>query len=152
MAGDPGTITIGAIGVAIGGFITGLWAWFTQRTKGQSETEIAVLAEWSKLNSGLSARLTEVERDCAQMRRDHADEIDKMRKAHAEEMEAMRLAHGNEMEAMRRTHAAEIDEMRTKLRSERQRREGLERQFAQNSQSSAALIGPLTRDDKGSGK
>ena len=100
-----------AIGATIGSSITGLFAWLTQRSKGSSSLEVAVIAEWQKLNAALSDRVSDLERQIAELRRSHTDEI----------------------EEMRREHRAELDALH-KLN------EGLQRQIAQNSQSTAHLI------------
>jgi hypothetical protein len=123
-----------AVGAFIGALVTGLFGWLVQRSKSETDHEVAVLAEWSKLNTGLSNRLTEVERDCAQMRKDHATEIENIRRDHAAEMEEMRKKHRVEMRTMRELN------------------EGLQRMIAQNSQSAAQLLSdsPVTqpKDDE----
>lgn len=123
----------GALWALAGAAITGLFTWLAQRGKNKTDQSVAVLEQWSKLNSGLATRLADVERDCAQMRRDHGDEIEKMRKDHAAEMEAMRKAHTAEVDDMRAKH-------RTDMRAMRLLNEGLQRQIAQNSQSTAYLV------------
>jgi len=129
-----------AVWALVGAAIAGLFSWLTQRSKGQVDQSVAVLAEWSKLNTGLATRLTEVERECAAMRREHAVEIEAMRKSHAEEMEAMRKAHAAEIDEMRQKHRAD-------MRAQRELNEGLQRMIAANSQSAAQLLSdsPVTR-------
>lgn len=107
----------GVIGAGIGSAVTGLFAWLSQRSKGATDIEVAVLAEWQKLNSALSERVGALERELAKVRREHADEIDEMRAKHRAEMRALR----------------ELNE-------------GLQRQIAQNSHSTAHLMGndPVT--------
>jgi phosphoenolpyruvate-protein kinase (PTS system EI component) len=105
------------IGAALGGLVTGFVAWLNQRTKSESDVEVAVLAEWQKLYNALSERVSELEKQLAKVRSDHADEIDAMRKRHRAEMTSLR----------------ELNE-------------GLQRQIAQNSKSTAAMLsrGPVT--------
>lgn len=141
MSNDFGWAALWAV---VGAAIAGLFNWLTQRTKGQTDQSVAVLAEWSKLNTGLASRLTEVERECAAMRREHAVEIEAMRKSHAEEMEAMRKAHAAEIDEMRQKHRAD-------MRAQRDLNEALQRMIAANSQSSAQLISdsPVTKPKDG---
>lgn len=109
-----------AVGAALGAFLTGLFAWLTQRSKGSTDIEVAVLAEWQKLNAALSARLTAVEKELAELRIRHAEEIEELRETHRAEMTVMR-----------------------------EQNEGLQRQIAQNSQSTAHLIGDLKEGGNG---
>jgi Skp family chaperone for outer membrane proteins len=113
---------VGAIGAAIGAFVTGIFAWLTQRQKGSTEQSVAVLAEWSKLNEALADRLAAVEKECAQMRKDHAAEIENIRRDHSAEMDALWTKHRRDM------------------RAQRELNEGLQRMIAANSQSAAYLI------------
>ena len=134
MQNDLGIGAIGAlVGAGLTAVISGIFGWFTQRSKDEADHGVAVLAEWSKLNAGLTTRLADVERECAQMRRDHAAEIERIRHDHAEQMEEMRRKHRAEMRSMRELN------------------EGLQRMIAQNSQSAAHLISdsPVThpKDD-----
>jgi hypothetical protein len=114
------------LGAAIGAFFTGIFAWLIQRNKGGTDIEVAAIAEWQKLYSALSGRVSDLESELAQVRRDHATEIEEMRKRHRSEMRAMR----------------ELNE-------------GLQRQIAQNSQSTAQLLSnspvthPKDEDDEG---
>jgi hypothetical protein len=107
------------IGAALGAFITGLFAWLVQRSRGGTDIEVAVLAEWQKLNAALSQRVSQLEEQLAEVRRAHSDEIEEIRRQHRAEMKAMR----------------ELNE-------------GLQRQIAQNSRSTAHLIGesPVTSE------
>jgi nucleosome binding factor SPN SPT16 subunit len=106
------------VGAAIGAIFTGVFAWATQRMKGGTDIEVAVLAEWQKLNGALSKRLSAVEAEFATYRTKVAKEIDEMRAKHRAEMRAMR----------------ELND-------------GLQRQIAQHSQSTANLLSdsPVTR-------
>lgn len=113
---------IGAIGVAIGGFITGLWAWLTQRSKGGTDIEVAAIAEWEKLYRALSGRVSALEQQLADVRSAHAQEIEQIMKDHIAAMDALR-----------ENHRAEMKKLRTYC-------EGLERQIAQNSRSTAHLL------------
>lgn len=106
------------VGVAIGAFITGLFGWLGQRTKSGAEIEVAVLAEWQKLNAALAERVSMLEKQLADVRRQHADEIDEMRRQHRAEM----------------SHLRELNE-------------GLQRQIAQNSQSTAHMMGDFPTKD-----
>jgi hypothetical protein len=110
------------IGAAIGGLVTGLFAWLSQRAKGGADIEVAVIAEWQKLNAALSDRVSQLERDLSDVRRAHANEIDEIRKTHRAEMRGLR----------------ELNE-------------GLQRQIAQNSQSTANLLSrsPTKGSDNG---
>jgi hypothetical protein len=123
-----------AVGAFIGALVTGLFGWLVQRSKSETDHEVAILAEWSKLNQGLANRLSAVEQECAKMRRDHAAEIESIRRDHAGEMEDMRKKH------------------RTEMRGQRELNEGLQRMIAQNSQSAAQLLSdsPVTwpKDDE----
>jgi hypothetical protein len=102
----------GAIGVILGAIITGLFGWLAQRGKSTAEIEVAVMAEWQKLNAALSERVSALERELSEVRRTHAKELDEMRDKHRAEMRRLR----------------ELNE-------------GLQRQIAQNSQSTAHLMG-----------
>lgn len=108
----PDSVSWGAVGAVIGAAITGFFAWLAQRGKSHAEIEVAVLAEWQKLNSALSDRVSALELELSNVRRKHADEIDEIRNKHRAEMKAMR----------------ELNE-------------GLQRAIAQNSQSTAHIIG-----------
>lgn len=112
-----------AIGAALGAVFTGFFAWLTQRSKGGTDVEVAVLAEWQKLNAALSSRVSALETELASVRREHASEIENTRRAHSVEMDKIRKEHRAEMAALRELN------------------EGLQRQIAQNSQSTAALLG-----------
>jgi hypothetical protein len=129
-----------AVGAFIGALVTGLFGWLVQRSKSETDHEVAILAEWSKLNKGLADRLSEVERECAEMRKDHAAEIESVRRDHAIEIESIRRDHAREMEDMRKKH-------RTEMRGQRELNEGLQRMIAQNSQSAAQLLSdsPVTQ-------
>lgn len=109
------------VGAALGAFITGLFAWLVQRSRGGTDIEVAVLAEWQKLNSALSSRVSDLEQQLADVRRAHSDEMEEMRRKHRAEMRVLR----------------ELND-------------GLQRQIAQNSRSAAHLIGetPVTRERK----
>lgn len=111
---SAGDFSWAAIGAAVGSVITGLFSWLVQRSKSGTDIEVAVIAEWQKLNSALSDRVSELERQISDLRRTHADEMDEMRKKH-----------------------------RAEMRQLRELNEGLQRQIAQNSQSAATLIGDL---------
>lgn len=128
-------ISWAGVGAAIGAFLTGLFAWLVQRNKGVTDIEVAVLSEWQKLNGALSDRLGAVEREFAAYRTKMASEI-----------EVLRTKHGTEIEEMRRQH-------RTEMKSLRDLNEGLQRQIAQNSHSTAQMLSgsPVTRpkDDQG---
>jgi Skp family chaperone for outer membrane proteins len=120
---------VAIVSALVSAVITGLFSWLAMRTKGETDHSVAVLAEWSKLNEALADRLAAVEKECAQMRKDHAEEIENIRRDHSAEMDDMR-----------RKHRAEMGEMR-KLN------EGLQRMIAQNSQSTAYLVSetPVTQ-------
>lgn len=133
-------ISWGAIGVFIGGIVTGLFAWLVQKSKGGTDTELAVLAQWEKLTKGWAERLSAVEKDFSEYRTKMSKEIEELRRDHAAELEKIR-----------RDHSAEIDEMRTKHRTEmrklREQNDGLLKMIAQNSRSTAQLMGdtPVTQ-------
>lgn len=118
----------GALGAVVGAIITGLFAWLAQRTRGDSDQEVAVLAEWSKLYTGVTDRLAAVEKEFAEYRQQVAREMDEMREKCRRENEEMRAKHRREMRTMRELN------------------EGLQRMIAQNSQSTAHLMGgsPVT--------
>lgn len=116
-------VSFGALCGVIGAAIAGVFGWLVQRSKGGTDIEVAVLAEWQKLNAALSARVSALEEQLAEVRRVHAREIDEMRTKHRAEIGAMR----------------ELNE-------------GLQRQIAQNSQSTAQLLGDLPKKDTGNGK
>lgn len=126
MQADASNLGIGAV---IGAIIAGFFAWLTQRNKGQTDTEVAVLAEWAKLNEALSNRLAAVEKEFAEYRQQIAKEF-----------EDLRTRHSNEMDEMRKTHRAE-------MRAMRELNDGLQRQIAQNSQSAAHLIEDVKRGE-----
>lgn len=111
------------LGAAIGALITGLFAWLGQRSKSGADIEVAVIAEWQKLNAALSGRVSQLEKDLSDVRRAHSAELEEMRRKHRAEMRVLR----------------ELNE-------------GLQRQIAQNSQSTAHLMGgdPVTqpKDDQ----
>lgn len=112
----------GAIGLVVGALLTGLFGWLAQRSKSDSDVEVAVLAEWQKLNAALSDRLSAVEKEFADYRNKMSAELEKLRGKHRAEMRALRDLN-----------------------------EGLQRQIAQNSQSAAHLFGnaPNTKKDGG---
>jgi flagellar motility protein MotE (MotC chaperone) len=92
-------------------FVTGLFTAFAARSKSASEIEVAVLAEWQKLNAALSDRVTALEKELSDVRRANSNELDEMRNKHRAEMRALRDLN-----------------------------EGLQRQIAQNSQSTVHLM------------
>lgn len=114
--------SLAGIGAVIGAFLTGLFAWLTQRSKSGSDIEVAVIAEWQKLNAALASRVSALEKLVSELRRDHADEIDELRKQH-----------------------------RTEMRALREQNEGLQRQIAQTSHSTAHLLSDKITKDKGDG-
>ena len=122
---------IGALGVAIGAFIAGLWAWLTQKSKGGTDVEVAAIGEWQKLYKALSGRVSELELARARDREEHAREVAQLIKDHSDAMEALKANHREEMKELRNYC------------------EGLERHIAQNSQSRAHL---LSDQIKGKGK
>jgi hypothetical protein len=124
---------VGAIGAVIGAAVAGFFAWLAQRTKGESDHSVAVLAEWGKLNKGLADRLAAVEKAFADYRQQVAADMAKMREDCRRENEEMRVKHRAEMRALRELN------------------EGLQRMIAQNSQSTAHLIGelPVTKPKDG---
>jgi hypothetical protein len=128
------------IGAIVGGMLTGLFAWLTQRTKAGSDVEVAVLSEWQKLNGALSSRLSAVERDFAAYRTCVAEKFEELRAKHSTEIDEMRAQHRTEIDEMRKQHRAEMGALR-------ELNEGLQRQIAQNSQSAAQLLSesPVTQ-------
>lgn len=104
-------VSFAGLGAAIGAFVAGVFAWLTQRNKSGTDIEVAVLAEWQKLNAALSGRVSALETELSEVRRAHSRELDEMRRTHRAEMTAMR----------------ELNE-------------GLQRQLAQNSQSTAMML------------
>lgn len=130
----------GAIGAALGAFVAGLWTWLTQRGRSRTEIEIAALAEWKEISKGWADRLEAVERDFAAYRTKMAEDIEELRRDHAAELEKIRRDHADELDEIRRHH-------RTEMKKLRDHAEGLERQIAQNSQSTAHLMGdsPVTK-------
>jgi methyl-accepting chemotaxis protein len=128
--GMGGDFSWAGIGVAIGAFVTGLFAWLAQRSKSGTDIEVAVLAEWQKLNGALSKRLADVEQEFADYRRRISDEFEQLRDKHAAEVNEMREGHRAEMRALRELN------------------DGLQRQIAQNSKSTAQLLGrtPVPKD------
>lgn len=122
----PDQFSWGAVGAVVGALITGVFSWLSQRGRSNAAIEVAVLAEWQKLNTALSDRVSALEKELSEVRRAHANEIEEMRREHSAEMKAMR----------------ELNE-------------GLQRQIAQNSKSTASLMGdsPVTkRKEDRSGK
>lgn len=109
-----------AIGALLGAMITGAFGWLAQNRKSGADIEVAVLAEWQKLNAALSDRVSALERELSDVRRAHAAELDEMRRTHRAEMSSLRKLN-----------------------------EGLQRQIAQNSHSAAHLMGdsPVTGGD-----
>jgi predicted nucleic acid-binding Zn-ribbon protein len=127
---DLGVGAIGAlVGAAVVAIITGIFGWFAQHEKSETDQSVAVLAEWSKLNKGLSDRLASVEKAFTDYRQQVAREMDEMREKCRLENEEMRAKHRREMRALRDLN------------------EGLQRMIAQNSQSTAHLMGesPVTQ-------
>jgi uncharacterized protein YicC (UPF0701 family) len=118
-------------GAAVGALITGFFAWVVQRVKAGSDIEVAVLAEWQKLNAALSQRVSALEKELGEVRRSHSTELEEMRE---------------KSEARAQEHRAEVAELR-------RLNDGLQRQIAQNSQSTASLLSrsPVTKD-KSDGK
>jgi hypothetical protein len=101
-----------ALGAIFGTIVAGFFAWLTQRSKGDTERDVAVLAQWERLTAALSDRITALENELAEVRRSHSGEIEEMRKTHRAEMRTLRALN-----------------------------DGLQRMIAQNSQSTAHLIG-----------
>lgn len=126
-------ISWAAIGAAIGAIVTGFFAWLVQQSKGEVDRDVAVITQWEKLTSALSARISAIEKELADVRSNHATEIEEIRRAHSAEIEEMRRTHRAEMRALRDLN------------------QGLQRQIAQNSSSTAHLMGDLPKDD-GNGK
>ena len=124
---DVGSIGSGAVA---GGLLTGIFTWLAQRRRADSDVEVAVLNQWQKLNGALSDRLTAVEKDFADYRSEMSKAMADLRSKHAAEIDQMRKQHRAEMHSMRELN------------------EGLQRQIAQNSQSTAQLLGKLSEDDK----
>jgi predicted transcriptional regulator len=131
---DPNAAGIGGffalVGAVVGALVTGFFAWLAQRRKSDGDVEVAVLAEWQKLNGAMSDRLTTVEREFAEYRSAMAAEIAELHKKYRLEIEEMRKQHRAEMQAMRELN------------------EGLQRAIAQNSRSTVHLI---ERDGKNKG-
>lgn len=48
-------VGLAGIGAAIGAFLTGLFAWLVQRSKGGTDIEVKVMDQWEKLNGSLAA-------------------------------------------------------------------------------------------------
>ncbi len=113
----------GIIGVLIGTLLTGVFAWLTQRNKGQVEESVSVRAEWEKLTGALSARLAAVEKEFAEFRRTSSQEMAELRRQHSAELEEMRESHRAEMKMLRELN------------------DGLQRQILQNSKSVAQRLG-----------
>ena len=131
-----------AIFGGIGAAITGAFAWLVQKSKGHSDVEVAVLAEWSKLNTAWSEAKAAVEQEFTEYRKTVAAEFEKLRTEHAAEVESIRREHSQEFDELRRKH-------REEMREQRLLNEGLQRMIAQNSQSTAHLIGDVDRGDDG---
>jgi predicted nucleic acid-binding Zn-ribbon protein len=110
------------VGVLVGALITGVFSYLAQSKKSGTDREVAVLAEWSKLNEALSDRLAAVEKEFADYRNQVSAQFEDLRKTHGDEMDAMRNKHRAEMRRLRELN------------------EGLQRMIAQNSQSTAHLI------------
>jgi hypothetical protein len=58
-----------AVGAAVGTFVTGFFAWLVQKAKGDSDRDVAVIAQWEKLTRALSDRVTALESELAEVRR-----------------------------------------------------------------------------------
>lgn len=127
-------ISWAGIGAAIGAFVTGLFAWLGQHRKSETDIEVAVLAEWQKLNGALADRLASVEKEFSTYRTTVSGQFEQLHLKHGTEIDEMRRSHRSEIDEMRKTHRAE-------MRAMRELNEGLQRQIAQNSQSTASLLG-----------
>lgn len=92
------TALVAAIAALFGAFLTGLFAWMSQKGKNDSDHEIALIGQWKELTAALSARVAVLE--------------------------------------------AQVEEL-TK------QNDFLKRTIAQNSQSSANLIGDIKKDGGG---
>lgn len=55
------------IGAVLGGLVTGALAWLTQRSKGGTDVELAVLAEWQKLNGAQSEEIRRLAERCQRL-------------------------------------------------------------------------------------
>lgn len=60
-------VSLAGIGAAVGGLITGAFAWLIQRSKGGTDIEVAVLAEWRKLNEALSEEIKRLAERCQRL-------------------------------------------------------------------------------------
>jgi Skp family chaperone for outer membrane proteins len=122
-------VGIAATAASLGALVTGFFAWLIQRAKGGTDIEAVVIAEWKALFGGVSDRLATVEREFTEYRMKVSKQFEEMREQHAREKEDLRRKHEAEMHAQRELN------------------EGLQRQIAQNSQSSAHMLSrsPVTQ-------
>lgn len=60
-------ISLAGIGAAIGAAVAGLFAWLVQRSKGGTDVEVAVLAEWQKLNGAQSDEIQRLDERCQRL-------------------------------------------------------------------------------------
>ena len=124
----------GPLWAVVGAALTGLFAFLVQKLRGQTDETVAVLGQWQELLdahkassnaeiAALKARLSEVEKELAQVRNQASIDMAALRKQHATEMDEMRKRHRLEMRQLRELN------------------DGLQRMIAQNSKSTAQLMG-----------
>lgn len=124
----------GPLWAVVGAVVAGLFALIVQALRGKTDETVAVLSHWQELLdahkasataeiAALKGRVSDLEKVVADVRDQASKDAAELRKRHADEMDAMRVKHRAEMRGMRELN------------------EGLQRMIAQNSQSTAQLMG-----------
>lgn len=60
-----------ALGALFGTVVAGFFAWLTQREKGGSERDIAVIAQWERLTNALTQRIDTLEEEVRELRKEN---------------------------------------------------------------------------------
>lgn len=140
----------GPVWAVVGASIAGLFTLAVQKLRGQTDETVAVMGQWKALLDAhkqtadaeiatLKERISTIEKELVQVRDKASKDLIKVRDQASRDLAEQRKRHAAEREADQKKHEAEMAQMRAL-------NEGLQRIVAQNSQSTAHLIGetPVT--------
>jgi predicted nucleic acid-binding Zn-ribbon protein len=130
----------GPVWAVVGAMIAGVFTIAVQKLRGQTTETVAVMEQWKDLLDAhkqtseaeiraLKERLSALEKELADVRDQASKDMAELRRKHADEIDEMRKKHRDEMRTMRELN------------------DGLQRMIAQNSQSTAQLIGDTPVSD-----